>query len=109
MNTKLKTLAQNFREKEAHNDDILQVRQDTAQAIDEIAEAFSPVPDNWIYRMVVGGLVLTVLIVVTGSIMKYDPNPENHVALPAALIALGSTALGGLVGLLAPSPAKVGS
>ena len=56
--------------------------------------------DVWIYRIVVAALGLAVLASVVGAIMlamAVRPIPE-------VLVALGSAALGGLGGLLAPSP-----
>ena len=59
--------------------------------------------DPLIYRMVVGALALTVLIVVVGVIiLKYSTGEKFSV--PDILTALGSAAIGALAGLLAPSP-----
>ncbi len=58
--------------------------------------------DDWIYRTVVVVLGLTVVATVVGSIVLAvagQPTPE-------VLVALGSTAVGGLAGLLAPSPLR---
>jgi hypothetical protein len=58
--------------------------------------------DIWIYRIVVTVLGLTVMASVIGTIaltMTGLPTPE-------LLVALGSAAIGGLAGLLAPSPAN---
>jgi len=59
-----------------------------------------PHQDIWVYRMVVAALGLAVLASLIGAIMlatQGRPTPE-------LLIALGSAAVGGLAGLLAPSP-----
>ncbi|MBI3243098.1 MAG: hypothetical protein HYZ49_12465 [Chloroflexi bacterium] len=56
--------------------------------------------DVWVYRMVVAALGLAVLASLIGAIMlaiEGRPTPE-------LLVALGSAAVGGLAGLLAPSP-----
>ncbi len=56
--------------------------------------------DKWLYRMVVVVLGLTVVSSVVGTIalaMAGQPTPE-------VIVALGSAAIGGLAGLLAPSP-----
>ena len=56
--------------------------------------------DHWIYRAVVVVLGVTVMISLTGTIalaMTEHPTPE-------IIVALGSAAIGGLAGLLAPSP-----
>jgi len=56
------------------------------------------VPDTWVYRMVIGILGIAVL----GAIVSGFVNSE-HANL---VIPLGSTALGALAGLLAPSPVR---
>lgn len=59
-----------------------------------------PKKDIWIYRMVVLVLGLTVIASLAGAIaltLKEFDTPE-------LLVALGSAAIGGLAGLLAPSP-----
>jgi hypothetical protein len=56
--------------------------------------------DIWLYRMVVAVLGLTVVASVVGAIaltMMGESTPE-------VIVALGSAAIGGLAGLLAPSP-----
>jgi uncharacterized membrane protein YbhN (UPF0104 family) len=61
-----------------------------------------PKKDIWIYRIVVTVLGLTVMASVIGAIaltMKEFDTPE-------LLVALGSAAIGGLAGLLAPSPSN---
>jgi len=56
--------------------------------------------DVWVYRMVVAALGLAVLASLIGAIvLAMDGHPT-----PESLIALGSAAVGGLAGLLAPSP-----
>jgi len=56
--------------------------------------------DVWLYRMVVVILGQSVLGSLIGAILLAieDRNP------PGLLVALGSAAIGGLAGLLAPSP-----
>lgn len=78
------------------------LRQDTAKVLEDLSEAVSKIPDNWTYRIAVLGIGLTVLTVAIGGIFLYSKDPEA--GIPGSLVALGSTALGGLVGLLAPSP-----
>ncbi len=64
-----------------------------------------PVPlesDVWIYRMIVASVGLVLLISVAGIItlsLQEKPAPE-------VLVALVSAALGGLTGLLAPTPKR---
>ena len=56
--------------------------------------------DVWLYRMVVAVLGLTVVASVFGAIaltLRGQSTPE-------VIVAMGSAAVGGLAGLLAPSP-----
>lgn len=59
-----------------------------------------PGADRWIYRMVVVALGLTVVISVVGGIVLGIAGQT----IPDGVVALGSAALGGLAGLLVPSP-----
>ena len=64
-----------------------------------------PVPlesDVWIYRMIIASVSLVLLISVVGIItLSMQGKP-----LPEVLVALVSAALGGLTGLLAPTPQR---
>jgi len=61
--------------------------------------------DVWIYRIVVGALGSTVIIVVLGSVaLAWHCPPSNTFQTPEVLTAIGSAAVGALAGLLAPSP-----
>jgi len=84
-------------------DETLQDRfkQDPVKTIKEISENRSPVPDNWIYRIVVGSLGLSVILVIIGTIIL---NPDSDKNLPTVFTAIASGAIGALAGLLAPSP-----
>jgi hypothetical protein len=66
-----------------------------------------PVPeitsDPLVYRMVVGVLGALVLIVALGAIVLVMFNGKD---VPQGILALGSAAVGGLVGLLVPSPVE---
>lgn len=69
------------------------------------APAALPAPvanDYWIYRIVVGGLALVAVAAVIGGLVLAGLGAE----VPAAVVALGSAAIAGMVGLLAPSPAR---
>ena len=57
--------------------------------------------DPMIYRFVVGILGSAVLLVVIGSLVL---QLNGKIPIPEVLIAIGSTAMGALSGLLAPSP-----
>jgi hypothetical protein len=78
-----------------------QVKNDPAGALKQLAAA-GPVPDTWIYRIVVLSLGAAVLIaLVAASILAGYGKP-----VPEGVIAIGSVAAGALAGLLAPSPVR---
>jgi hypothetical protein len=56
--------------------------------------------DVWLFRIVVAVLGLTVVGSVVGAILLALSGQST----PEVLVALGSAAIGGLAGLLAPSP-----
>ena len=56
--------------------------------------------DKWLYRMVVAVLGLTVVSSVVGTLALAMAGQST----PEVIVALGSAAIGGLAGLLAPSP-----
>lgn len=56
--------------------------------------------DVWLYRMVVAVLGLTVVSSVIGTIVLAMAGQST----PEVIVALGSAAIGGLAGLLTPSP-----
>jgi hypothetical protein len=56
--------------------------------------------DVWLYRIVVAVLGLTVVGSIVGAILLALSGQST----PEVLVALGSAAIGGLGGLLAPSP-----
>jgi hypothetical protein len=56
--------------------------------------------DIWLYRIVVAVLGLTVVASVVGAIVLALSGEST----PEVIVALGSAAIGGLAGLLAPSP-----
>ena len=58
--------------------------------------------DRWIYRIVVGALALTLVSSIGGAVWLQS----NDKDIPEILIGLGTGALGGLAGLLAPTPSK---
>ena len=58
--------------------------------------------DRWIYRIVVGALALTLVSSIGGTVWLQS----NDKDIPEILIGLGTGALGGLAGLLAPTPSK---
>lgn len=58
--------------------------------------------DRWIYRIVVSALALTLVSSIGGTLWLQ----ANDKDIPEILIGLGTGALGGLAGLLAPTPSK---
>jgi uncharacterized integral membrane protein len=79
-----------------------QIKADPVNAIAGLATPLHT--DVWIYRMVVGVLGLTVLIAVAGMIyLSAMSSPTWAYAIPEALVALGSAAVGALVVPLANS------
>lgn len=79
-----------------------EIRQDPARAIAKYSQ--TPLQtDRWIYRLVVIGLGLTILLSVGGGIYLAATGTQET---PEILIALGSASVGALSGLLAPSPTK---
>ena len=56
--------------------------------------------DIWLYRIVVVVLGLTVVASIVGAIVLTLSGQST----PEVIVALGSAAIGGLAGLLAPSP-----
>lgn len=56
--------------------------------------------DKWIYRIVVSSMSLTIIFSLGGAVWL----EANEKEVPEILIALGTGALGGIAGLLAPAP-----
>ena len=56
--------------------------------------------DVWVFRLVVVSLGLCMLASLIGAIILAGQDKDT----PEILVALGSAAVGGLAGLLAPSP-----
>lgn len=64
----------------------------------------SLVPDNWVYRMVVGSLGLAILLVIVGIIILSLSTRTIEPTVSTLFTAIASGAVGALAGLLAPSP-----
>lgn len=61
--------------------------------------------DNWIYRIIVSALGLSILSIIIGVIVLIAVGKvTNDQSVPTILTAIGSAAIGGLAGLLAPQP-----
>jgi len=59
--------------------------------------ALSPIPDTFVYRMVVAVIGVALLGSLAAAVYLHEKIPEF-------IVAIGSGALGALAGLLAPSP-----
>ena len=70
-------------------------------------EQLKPIEKPWVFMTIVimVGLVLFTSVVL-GSYIILDAPDSQSAKVPEFLVGIGSTALGGLVGLLAPSPNK---
>jgi hypothetical protein len=78
-----------------------QVIQDPVGVLQRLAKP--PADANrWIYGIAVVALGLTMLFVVSGVFILKAL--DNKTAIPDALVAIGSAAVGALAGLLAPTP-----
>lgn len=94
---------QDFKEILSNNTDVQEeFKKDPEKAIQNFT---SVIPDNWIYRMVVGSLGLVIVIITTGIVWRVASGATlEDKNVPTILTAIGSAAIGALSGLLAPSP-----
>lgn len=58
--------------------------------------------DRWIYRIVVSALTFTIVSCIGSAVWLQSQDKE----IPEIITGLGTGALGGLAGLLAPTPSK---
>ena len=61
-------------------------------------------PDNWVYRLVVGALGSSILLVIIGIIILSSLGKPIEPTVTTLFTAIASGAVGALAGLLAPSP-----
>lgn len=68
-------------------------------------EQVKPIEKPWVFMtiVIIVGLVLITSLVL-GSIIIFKADDSQTAKVPDFLVGIGSTALGALVGLLAPSP-----
>jgi hypothetical protein len=78
-----------------------EIKDNPAAAIARVAAPTVLQSDKVVYRMVVAALGITVLCAIIGALVVAAIGKSN---MPESVVALGSTALGALAGLLAPSP-----
>lgn len=74
---------------------------ETKILLNEIRKARPALEDRWIYRWVVYFLGGAVLLTVGGTLLLLYLTSVNGIEIPDGIIALGSTAIGALAGLLA--------
>lgn len=96
---------QNFKEILSNDPDVQAAfKEDPKRAIQKFSDS-AALPDNWIYRIVVGSLGAVVLIITMGIVWRVASGSViNDSNVPTILTAIGSAAIGALAGLLAPSP-----
>ncbi len=85
-----------------------QFKNDPVKAIQQFS-ATSPVPDTWIYRIVVGSLGLAVIFVIVAVVIITSKGNTSDDHVPTILTAIASGAIGALAGLLAPAPGAEGN
>jgi hypothetical protein len=81
-------------------------KKDPKDALQKFTDT-SFIPDNWIYRIVVGSLGFVIVVITLGIVWRVaSGNAVEDKNIPTILTALGSAAIGALAGLLAPSPSR---
>ncbi len=82
-----------------------QLAADPVATLKDIQEPFPGIPtDTGLYKILLVTLGLAVLIALVGPLVLAGLGKED--AIPQAVIAIGSTAVGALAGILAPSPVQ---
>lgn len=82
-------------------------KDDPVKAIQEVHDNNPPLPDTFIYRIIVGSLGLSILMVIVAVVLlQYKYGIDQDV--PTIFTAIASGAIGALAGLLAPSPRNGG-
>jgi hypothetical protein len=89
----------------AEDEDLRQAIARDPSALEHLAAPVRNTPDRWPYRLVIIALGLTAIFVVVG-VFVLKALKGDAVTIPDALVAIGSAAVAGLAGLLAPSPAQ---
>lgn len=76
-------------------------KEDPVKAIQQFQ---SSLPDNWVYRMVVGSLGLAILLVIIGIVILSFSTKPIEPSVSTLFTAIASGSVGALAGLLAPQP-----
>jgi hypothetical protein len=89
----------------AEDESLRQAIASDPSALERLAAPARDTTDRWPYRLVIIALGLTAIFVVVGVFVLKALDGDS-VTIPDALVAIGSAAVAGLAGLLAPSPAQ---
>lgn len=89
----------------AEDEDLRQAIARDPTALAQLVVPARDTRDRWPYRLVVIALGLTAIFVVVG-VFVLKALKGDTVTIPDALVAIGSAAVAGLAGLLAPSPTQ---
>ncbi len=82
-----------------------QFKQDPVKAVQQIQQKNPLDTDNWIYRIIVLSLGITIISIIIGVIVLIGSGKiSDDKGVPTILTAIGSAAIGALAGLLAPQP-----
>src|SRR4051794_26057584 len=86
----------------ANNPEIQQAfKDDPIKASQQLTQLL---PDNWVYRMVVGSLGVSILLVIIGIIILSLSSYQIDPTVSTLFTAIASGSVGALAGLLAPQP-----
>lgn len=97
----IKTFEEFQKELETNTDLQKAFKEDPVKAIQQ----FTPsLPDNWVYRMVVGSLGLAILLVIIGIVILSFSTKPIEPSVSTLFTAIASGAVGALAGILAPQP-----
>lgn len=75
-----------------------------ADPVKALKQFQTEIPDNWVYRIVVGALGSAILLVILGIIVLSAFGKTVDATVTTLFTAIASGAVGALAGLLAPSP-----
>jgi hypothetical protein len=97
----IKSFAEFQKELETNTDLQKEFKEDPLKAVQQFQTSL---PDNWVYRMVVGSLGLAILLVIVGIVILSLSTKPIEPTVSTLFTAIASGAVGALAGLLAPSP-----
>ena len=97
----IKSFTEFQRELETNTNLQKEFKEDPLKAIQQFQ---SSLPDNWLYRMIVGSLGLAILLVIVGIVILSFSTKPIEPSVSTLFTAIASGAVGALAGLLAPQP-----